>query len=293
MRIIVAVIAISFGCLGCGGIAPISPSSVAVPASDGAAPPAATPASSASTVAWGPLAVVPPQDGADTARTEGTLHITDDCAFLDTAGGPVVLVWPADRTAWNAEAQTITFTNFDGSTVSVGDGASVVLGGSGDGATESGTTVEAWLARTPWVARPAPSCPLDSWWSVGALETTASSAAMATIDRYVAALVNGDYPTAWAMLAPESRAGWGSVAAFAAERAPYFRSVAGRYTVAEAPPATAPLSFWITEDHLARVDPSHATLIEVDYPALAGNNAGYELYIVTDAAAGSEIFSVR
>ena len=117
----------------------------------------------------GTLAVVPPQDGADTARTEGTLRVTDTCVFLDTTGGPVVLVWPADRTTWNAEAGTIAFANVDGSTVSVGDGTRVVLGGGGDSNDESGTTTEDWLARTTWVARPDTACPLDARWWVGAV----------------------------------------------------------------------------------------------------------------------------
>ena len=118
---------------------------------------------------WGPLAVVPPQGGADTARTEGELRITDSCVFLATRGGHVLLLWPADRTTWNAQARTIAFSNYDGSTVSAGDGTAVVLGGSGDRNEESGTTTEAWLARTPWVARPAGSCPVASRWWVGAL----------------------------------------------------------------------------------------------------------------------------
>jgi hypothetical protein len=133
---------------------------------ESAAPPAS---SNGPGGAWGPLAVVPPQEGADTARTEGTLRITDACVFLDTPGGRSLLVWPADRTTWDAQTRTITFANFDGSTVSAGDGTAVVLGGSGDSMEESGMTIEAWLARTPWVARPADSCPLESRWWVGAL----------------------------------------------------------------------------------------------------------------------------
>jgi hypothetical protein len=131
----------------------------------------ATPAtpSDASGGKWGPLAVVPPQDGSDTARTEGTLRITDACVFLVTPDGPTMLVWPADRTIWDAQVSSITFTNFDGSTVSAGDGTAVVLGGSGDSSDESGTTSQEWLAATPWVAPPAASCPVESWWWVGAL----------------------------------------------------------------------------------------------------------------------------
>ena len=119
---------------------------------------------------WGPLAVVPPQGGTDTARAEGTLRITDECVFLVWAGRRELLVWPADRTRWNPRTRTITFTNFDGSTVSVSDGMQVVLGGGGDSNEESGTTTEEWLARTQWIARPADSCPLDSRWWVGVVE---------------------------------------------------------------------------------------------------------------------------
>lgn len=118
---------------------------------------------------WGPLVVVPPQPGADTARTEGKLRVTDRCVFLSTRGGDVLLLWPADRTTWDAHARTITFSNNDGSTVIAGDGTTVVLGGSGDSKQESGTTTEVWMERVPWVARPAPACPVESRWWVGAL----------------------------------------------------------------------------------------------------------------------------
>lgn len=78
---------------------------------------------------WGPLAVIPPQDGADTARTEGRLRITNTCVFLESPGGVMLLFWPSDRTAWAPEPPTITFANFDGSIVTVRDGDDVVLGG--------------------------------------------------------------------------------------------------------------------------------------------------------------------
>jgi heat shock protein HslJ len=116
---------------------------------------------------WGPLAVIPPQDGADTARTEGTLRITDTCVFLEEGGGPVLLLWPADRTTWDAEQRTITFANFDGTTATVGDGQSVVLGGGGGGSAESGVATEVWVAGMTWVARPVDGCPLDPYWGVG------------------------------------------------------------------------------------------------------------------------------
>lgn len=146
--------------------APSPTPSVAIATSTSLVVPGASPSSGG---AWGPLAVVPPQEGTDTARTEGTLRITDACVFLVTTGGPVLLLWPADHTSWNSQTRTISFANFDGSAFRAGDGTRVVAGGSGDRNSDSGTTTEAWLARTPWVARPDASCPLESRWWVGAL----------------------------------------------------------------------------------------------------------------------------
>lgn len=116
---------------------------------------------------WGPLAVIRPQDGADTGRTEGVLRITDTCVSLESGGTVTLLFWPADRTTWGAESRAITFKNFDGSVVTVSDGDGVVLGGGGDSAVESGISGEEWVKRMVWVARPAPSCSLDRRWGVG------------------------------------------------------------------------------------------------------------------------------
>ena len=159
---------------GCGWLheTPTSPGPItsAAPVATASSLPPVIPTGSPSAASpWGPLAVVPPQAGADTARTEGTLRVTNRCVFLTTSGGPVVLLWPADVTAWDAGTRTITFANRDGDTSSVADGSPVVLGGSGDSNEESGTTTEDWLARTTWVVRPDDSCPLDERWWVGAL----------------------------------------------------------------------------------------------------------------------------
>lgn len=126
-------------------------------------------ASSFTTGPWGPLAVVPPQDGADTARNEGMLRITDTCVTLERLGEVTLLYWPADRTTWNEESRTITFRNFDGTIVTVEDGVDVVVGGSGDSEEERGLTGEKWVDSIDWVAPPAPSCPLVSRWAVGAV----------------------------------------------------------------------------------------------------------------------------
>lgn len=123
---------------------------------------------------WGPLAVVPPQRGTDTARTEGTIRITEACVFLARGDDQTLLLWPVDRTAWDAGTVTIAFANFDGSVVSAGDRTPVAMGGSGDSLEESGLTVEEWDARTPWVARPDASCLRDTYWFVGGVSVLPS-----------------------------------------------------------------------------------------------------------------------
>ncbi len=115
---------------------------------------------------WGPLAVVP-SAGGEAALNTGTLRITETCVFLDTAGGESeLLVWPADRTRWDASAGTVGFTNSDGSEVNLRDGELVSFGGGGDSTVEGGVSGEEWVARTQWVARPDPSCPMEIRWYV-------------------------------------------------------------------------------------------------------------------------------
>lgn len=146
-------------------------------ASPGTTPASAEPSASAA-IAWGPLAVYPPQDGADSARNEGTLRITDTCVTLERLGEVTLLTWPADRTTWDERSRTITFENFDGTTVTVADWDVVVVGGSGGGSeseAEGGLSAEEYLDRIDWVAPPASSCPLDSWWGVGAIELAGAS----------------------------------------------------------------------------------------------------------------------
>jgi len=105
----------------------------------------------------GPLALIPPS-GTDPARAEGTLRITERCVYLRSAGKQMLLFWPADRTRWNGRNRAITFSNFDGTVVTVRDRDAVVLGGGGDSEAESGISAREWVRRTVWVAPPDASC---------------------------------------------------------------------------------------------------------------------------------------
>ena len=118
---------------------------------------------------WGPLAVMPPQDGVETARSEGTSRVTESCVHLQSRDGLTLLYWPADGTLWDAESRTIGFTNPDGTEIRLAEGDTVALGGGGGSEGESGVTREQWADSIEWVARPEDQCLVDSWWAVGAV----------------------------------------------------------------------------------------------------------------------------
>lgn len=119
---------------------------------------------------WGPLAVVASPDGFDEALIEGRLQVTEQCVFLDEQGENVILVWPADRTTWNAGTRTITFQNLDGEAVTLGAGDKVRMGGGGSSINEDGVPNEEWAAGIEWVSPPAPSCVTETRWFVAEAE---------------------------------------------------------------------------------------------------------------------------
>jgi hypothetical protein len=129
----------------------------------------AAPVSSPESV-WGPLAVIPPQDGSDTGLAVGTLDITDTCVYLVQQGGDkMLLFWPGDRTRWIEAVRAISFSNFDGTVVTAADGDAVAVMGGGDRTDESGVSGREWARQMVWVVPPDPSCSAEVRWGAGGL----------------------------------------------------------------------------------------------------------------------------
>jgi hypothetical protein len=144
------------------------------------------------------------------------------------------------------------------------------------------TSSQAPASPAPTPSSPAPS-PLAS--------LTDGKTATDLVDRYETALVAGKWQTAFDLLAPTSLTHEAGLDAFASERAPFFVSVDGRYVIADPAPVTDWATFGPT---VAGADHSRAYLIEVDYPALSGNNAGYEQFVVAPDSGGTwRIWPVR
>jgi hypothetical protein len=101
---------------------------------------------------------------------------------------------------------------------------------------------------------------------------------------YETALIAGDWRTAFDLLGPASPKHEAGFAAFASERAAFYVSVAGRYTIGSTTVVRDPAPY---EPVTKGADLSRAFLIEVDYPALTGNNAGYDQFVVAPDATGA------
>ena len=161
-------------------------------------------------------------------------------------------------------------------------------------------TVSAAAATPPApspTATPATSAtaPSQSPGSTGTPTPRDIGAARSAVDAYTRFLVQGNYAAAWAMLGPEAQTHLGSLAAYSSERSAFFKNLGGRYTIVVSPTDVAPISAWLAGTYGATIDLEHAVLVEVDYPALAGNNAGYDLFIVNQQLNGLflRIYDVR
>lgn len=78
-------------------------------------------------------------------------------------GTTFLVVWPADRTLWEASRRSILFAN-DNGVVEVIDGELVALTGGGTDR-RSHTHGDAWAESVHWINKPAVACPKDHpWW---------------------------------------------------------------------------------------------------------------------------------
>jgi hypothetical protein len=140
---------------------------------------------------------------------------------------------------------------------------------------------------TPVAAKPTPAGHEPS----GSTVPGPRAVALDLVDRYEADLVAGRWSAAFGLLAPTSLTFEAGLDAFASERAAFFDSVDGRYTLGS-PVRVRDWSGY--ESLVSGAVRSRAWLIEVDYPALSNNNAGYEQFVVAPDTTGTwRIWPVR
>jgi len=146
---------------------------------------------------------------------------------------------------------------------------------------------------SPSATPPAPSAsPLPSAKPEASAPLPGDSATASTlVDKYEDALVHAKWSVAFDLLGPTSLTHQAGLSSFSSERSAFFDSVKGRYVVG----APSRVTDWTAYAPLvAGADRTRGWLIEVDYPALAGNNAGFEQFVVAPDATGTwRIWPVR
>jgi hypothetical protein len=140
-------------------------------------------------------------------------------------------------------------------------------------------------------ATPRPSAPSSEPTASPTAPASESAAARTIVDQYERALVTGRWSTAFDLLAATSLTHEAGLNAYSTERAQFFASAGSQYTVGD----PGPVSDWASYGQtVAGADHAHAWLVQVDYPALAGNNAGFEQFVVAwDASGAWRIWPVR
>jgi hypothetical protein len=110
--------------------------------------------------------------------------------------------------------------------------------------------------------------------------------ALRLVESYEGALARHDWQAAWDELGVEGQAEKESFESFSTERAAFMTSTGGRFVVADLDQDLAEMTDWIGL-RVLDVDLRRAFLARVNFPALATNNAGWELYLVAPTAMGT------
>lgn len=115
----------------------------------------------------------------------------------------------------------------------------------------------------------------------GAAEATALLAG------YEQDLIAGRWAAAWALLSPASQQLRGDLAAYTSERSAYYASVKGRYELSAPSDDPAVINNWASPSlSVAGADLGRSYVLTATYPALAGNNAGWEVFLVGPQTSG-------
>ena len=154
--------------------------------------------------------------------------------------------------------------------------------------------------RNPSPSQSSPSAPSPTPLASGTLQLGDEATANDLAARYEAALVGSRWQAAWTMLAPQQPVRWQPYSAFAAERAAFFHSVAGRYSVKPAIHDATLIRQWAgpyddptTPIWPASPDYDRAFIVQVDYPLLTQSNAFDVLLVAPDASGHWFIWQVR
>jgi hypothetical protein len=124
-------------------------------------------------------------------------------------------------------------------------------------------------------------------------EPTDAELADQTLSAYMGEVVGRDFDAAWARLAPGAQRAFGSREQFTSEKLAYLQSAGSAFVM---PPPTHDVALLRQfTDGLDDAPPlDRAYIVQVDFPGLAGNNAGYWILVTAPDATGEwRVWQVR
>jgi hypothetical protein len=136
--------------------------------------------------------------------------------------------------------------------------------------------------RPPTTTPVVPSASAPPSASVSAVETVNE-----IVRTYVAALASRDFPTAWQLLADETKAQFGSFEQYVSDRTAFLESARNVTTIGLPSNKAADLNDWWFAVSEANLDRNHAYVVMLEYPALAGTNSDWSMLMVAPNGAGN------
>jgi hypothetical protein len=115
--------------------------------------------------------------------------------------------------------------------------------------------------------------------------TPGVTSARLTTKAFVDAVVAGDFTTAWNMLGPSAKEGFGTAGQFAADRRAFMNMAGNTVVIGEPTQAPDQLSVWLDASLREQMAAESAFVVHLDYPVIT-NNAGWEVLVVAPDLAG-------
>ena len=132
---------------------------------------------------------------------------------------------------------------------------------------------------------PSPTVTVDPNATPTLLPTGGPGAFMA-VKAYEDYLLSGSYTKAWALLAKNSQAQWGSLAKFQTERAKFLETAGTEYEEELSPTNTLTLPQWMEGRGWTAVNVEKAFLVSVHWTGVPDPYAGWEIWVVNPTKTG-------
>jgi hypothetical protein len=118
--------------------------------------------------------------------------------------------------------------------------------------------------------------------------------ALGVMQTYIGYQTKSNFVAAWAMLSAWQQSVFGSEASFATTQKAFLPTMKKGASLTANPKGYMSLADWIAgQPYESSIHKATAQLVLVEWVALQGNNAGWEMWVVNPIAGGWELYQVR